>query len=155
MEIRDSKITKDECHVNLLHDQLKEDGLDGGLSLLYQGSLFLVQNTAITPSVNALYQKAFLSVSKATFLLTQWKACWDESIAANIVQTTAAEAATASANFDSRVLDEAVASATATMHAEGFPDQLGFPGHARGPPALGGPLPAGSMQNNIDRHVEI
>mmetsp|Transcript_6284 Transcript_6284/g.11265 ORF Transcript_6284/g.11265 Transcript_6284/m.11265 type:complete len:363 (+) Transcript_6284:616-1704(+) len=128
------------------------------LSLLQHSSgvqTGMEQPVVTTSSVNAMYQKAFLSVSKATFLLTQWKASWDENIAANIAQTTAAEAATASANFDSRVLDEAVASATATMHAEGFPDQLGFPGHAQGPPALGGPLPAGTMQNNNDRHVEI
>jgi len=29
-------------------------------------------------TINSLYQKAFLSVSKATFLLTQWKASYDE-----------------------------------------------------------------------------
>eukprot|EP00584_Thalassiosira_punctigera_P000783 CAMPEP_0172534040 /NCGR_PEP_ID=MMETSP1067-20121228/6549_1 /TAXON_ID=265564 ORGANISM="Thalassiosira punctigera, Strain Tpunct2005C2" /NCGR_SAMPLE_ID=MMETSP1067 /ASSEMBLY_ACC=CAM_ASM_000444 /LENGTH=348 /DNA_ID=CAMNT_0013318773 /DNA_START=628 /DNA_END=1674 /DNA_ORIENTATION=+ len=93
-------------------------------------------------AVNSMYQRAFLSVSKATFLLTQWKASWDEDMSANIAQATAAEAAAASANFDSRILDEAVKNnMTAPIHAQGLPDQIGFSGHVPG----AGPAPGATM----------
>lgn len=67
------------------------------LSLMHHsGTAGLAQPLATTSSVEALYQRAFQSVSKATFLLTQWKASWDENNAAAI--------------NDSRVLQQAVAS---------------------------------------------
>ena len=77
------------------------------------------QNINVTSSaINAMYQKAFLSVSKATFLLTQWKASWDENITVNMVQNTAAEAAALSANVGSR--GEAVTSVTSEQaHSAG------------------------------------
>lgn len=61
-------------------------------------------------SVDAHYQRAFSSVSKATFLLAQWKASFDENVVANAAHVTTAAA-------DSRILDEAVASQH--MHAQG------------------------------------
>lgn len=96
------------------------------------------QNVNVTASsVNAMYQKAFLSVSKATFLLTQWKASWDEHVAANMAQNAAAEAAAASTNFDSRVLGEAAASQAMigedpSRSHHSFPDQLGYLGNSPG-----------------------
>mmetsp|Transcript_19340 Transcript_19340/g.40772 ORF Transcript_19340/g.40772 Transcript_19340/m.40772 type:complete len:345 (-) Transcript_19340:174-1208(-) len=126
--------------------------------LQHSSGLQLGLPTISNSTVNAMYQKAFLSVSKATFLLTQWKASWDETLAANA-------AAAVSANFDSRVLDEAVASATATMHAQGFPDhQLGFQSNTQGNASGEGnaaahmqPLmsPPDAQQNKSDQHVEI
>ena len=66
-------------------------------------------------SVDHSYQRAFLSASRATFLLTQWKASYD-------AHQQAAQAAVASANFDSRVLNEAVARGGTALgtHAQGF-----------------------------------
>jgi hypothetical protein len=53
------------------------------MSELSQDTMTLVSNSATTglsspASANILYQKAFLSASKATYLLTQWKASFDE-----------------------------------------------------------------------------
>jgi len=69
------------------------------ISELSQETLSLMQHssgaTGVAPtadSVNYCYDQAFLSASRATFLLAQWKASWDE---------------VAGENFDSRVLDEA------------------------------------------------
>mmetsp|Transcript_38194 Transcript_38194/g.80082 ORF Transcript_38194/g.80082 Transcript_38194/m.80082 type:complete len:383 (-) Transcript_38194:288-1436(-) len=93
-----------------------------------------------TSSVDAMYQKAFESVSKATFLLTQWKASWDENMVSQTAVNAAEEAAAASANFDSRILDEAVASQAAlggganmAILQHNIPPQIdmGFPGHAQ------------------------
>mmetsp|Transcript_6427 Transcript_6427/g.14499 ORF Transcript_6427/g.14499 Transcript_6427/m.14499 type:complete len:346 (-) Transcript_6427:133-1170(-) len=90
------------------------------VSELSQETLSLLQHSSgagagmapTADSVNRSYQKAFLSASRATFLLTQWKASWDS-------QQHATEAAVASENFDSRVLDEAVLS-TETALTQGF-----------------------------------
>lgn len=38
--------------------------------------------------IAALYDKAFMSMSKAIFLLSQWKASWDAAIAAAVAQET-------------------------------------------------------------------
>ncbi|KAL3811377.1 hypothetical protein ACHAXA_011341 [Cyclostephanos tholiformis] len=67
--------------------------------------------SAPTPEIiNQAYQKAFLSASRVTFLLTQWKASFD-------AQQRAAEAAVvASTNFDSRVLNQAVAPGGSSLH---------------------------------------
>lgn len=93
------------------------------VSELSQETLSLIQHssgvvgmppTAI--SVDRSYRRAFLSASRATFLLTQWKSSYD----------TQQQAAVASSNyFDSRVLDEAVASTETALglhmtHAQGF-----------------------------------
>lgn len=121
-------------------------------------------------SINAMYQKAFLSVSKATFLLTQWKASWDENVAVNMAQNTAARAAAASANIDSRT--EAVATqamlggvvannitSTAAIHDHGF-DQLGYMGNSPGAPLGGGAhamqtlMMPGEMPDNNNDHIE-
>ena len=53
------------------------------ISELSQDTMSLVSNSATVglsspASANILYQKAFLSASKATYLLTQWKASYDE-----------------------------------------------------------------------------
>ena len=69
-----------------------------------------------TASINSIYEKTFLSLSKATFLLTQWKASWDEALASNIAMASAAEAA-ANASLDSQALDQAVAAAAALASA--------------------------------------
>ena len=69
---------------------------------------------ASTSTINALYEKTFLSLSKATYLLTQWKASWDEALANNIAAATAAEAAV-NAALDSRALDDAVAATAAAL----------------------------------------
>ncbi|KAL7534599.1 hypothetical protein ACHAXR_005985, partial [Thalassiosira sp. AJA248-18] len=67
------------------------------LSLMqHSGASGLAQPVATASSVDALYQRAFLSVSRATFLLTQWKASWDEN-----------PASTSAFWNDARVLEEA------------------------------------------------
>lgn len=86
---------------------------------------------ATTSSVDTMYQQAFLSCSKATFLLTQWKASYDERMAADAAEAAAAEAcaATASATFDSQVLEQAVSSSQATSgRGANFPSssEMGF-----------------------------
>lgn len=132
------------------------------VSELSQETLSLMQHSSgaggVAPtadSVNRKYQQAFLSASRATFLLTQWKASWDTQQQNH----QATEAAVASANFDSRVLDEAVAStesALGTQHdgvnAQGFSEYQ--PGLAQGAALDGGSmhqllmLPEDTMQDN-------
>lgn len=46
------------------------------------------QNHASSEDINALYDKAFSSLSKSVFLLTQWKQSWDSAIAAAVAQET-------------------------------------------------------------------
>lgn len=53
--------------------------------------------------ISSLYEKAFMSMSKGMFLLSQWKASWDSAVAAAVAQETVNEAG----------LADAVASATA------------------------------------------
>merc|ERR1719401_137636 len=125
------------------------------------------QNVNVTASsINAMYQKAFLSVSKATFLLTQWKASWEENIAVNMAQNT-------NTNIDSRgeaVVSQAssggvVANKVTSMaptHDHAFPELVYNMGHSPGA-ALGGEannahsmqalMMPGEMQNNND-HIE-
>lgn len=122
---------------------------------------------ATASSINTVYQKAFLSVSKATFLLTQWKASWDENIAVNLAQNTAAQAAAASAHMDARgeavvsqaMLGDAVPNkiaSTAALHDHGFPE-LPYMGNSPGAASGGG---AHAMQTlmmpgeNNDDHME-
>lgn len=57
--------------------------------------------------INALYDKAFASLTKSVFLLTQWKQSWDSAIAAAVAQETVGDPA----------LAEAVASAAAVAAA--------------------------------------
>lgn len=130
------------------------------VSELSQETLSLIQHSSgvqagMPPTVNSVdhsYQRAFLSASRATFLLTQWKASYD-------VQQQAAQAAVASANFDSQVLNEAVASTETApglhhgmAHAQGFSTNY-QPGLAQGM-AWGGSavqplmMPADTMQDN-------
>ena len=81
-------------------------------------------------SINHSYQRAFLSASRATFLLTQWKASFDQN-GSNV----------GSANFDSRVLNEAVAS---TDNVLGSQNGMAFAPHgfsASFQPAFGGGFP--------------
>jgi len=133
------------------------------LSLMQHSSVS--QNVNVTASsINAMYKKAFLSVSKATFLLTQWKASWEECI-----QNTAAEAAATSESVDSRgevaasqaMLGGIIANktnSTATMQDHGF-DQLGYMEHFPGAASGGGAhamqtlMMPGDTQNNND-HIE-
>ena len=42
--------------------------------------------TVTTEDITSLYEKAFLSMSKGIFLLSQWKASWDSAIAAAVAQ---------------------------------------------------------------------
>jgi hypothetical protein len=80
------------------------------LALMHHSSVAQPWSAPTPEIINQAYHKAFLSASRATFLLTQWKASFD-------AQQRAAEAAlVASASFDSRVLDEAVASAGSNLH---------------------------------------
>jgi hypothetical protein len=63
-----------------------------------------------TDSINNLYQRAFLSASRVTYLLTQWKSSYDAQHQQQKQQKQQADnATTPSAHFDSRILDEAVA----------------------------------------------
>ena len=68
------------------HPEIGEDLLQI-MSDLSQDASALVKNSSGTDTksslagANNLYQKAFLSASKVTYLLTQWKASYDEQIA--------------------------------------------------------------------------
>ena len=68
------------------HPEIGEDLLQI-MSELSQDASALVKNSSGTDTksslagANNLYQKAFLSASKVTYLLTQWKASYDEQIA--------------------------------------------------------------------------
>jgi hypothetical protein len=68
-----------------------------------------VHEPAATTSedINVLYDKAFMSMNKAIFLLTQWKHSWDAAIAAAVAQETVTD----------HGLAEAVASAAAVAAA--------------------------------------
>jgi len=110
------------------------------VSELSQETLALMHHTSVaqawsapTPDIiNQAYQQAFLSASRATFLLTQWKASFD-------AQQRAAEAAVvASASFDSQVLDEAVASAGSTIHHDMVPAPSAHFGAPPPPPPSNG-----------------
>jgi hypothetical protein len=57
--------------------------------------------------ISALYDKAFHSLSKAVYLLTQWKQSWDSAIAAAVAQETVGDPS----------LADAVASAAAVVAA--------------------------------------
>jgi hypothetical protein len=85
------------------------------VSELSQETLSLVQHssegtTALSSvdSINAQYEQAFLSASRATFLLTQWKASYDAQQQADYATND---------QVDSEILDEAVQS---TESALGF-----------------------------------
>lgn len=126
---------------DLSHETLSLAGASG----MAQG---MTQTGAPASSVDALYQRAFLSVSKATFLLTQWKASWDENRPNGISQTTATDATSASANFDSRMLEEAVAQQN-MHHAAGF---LGLAHEAAAQPLL---MPDNTPTSSSNSHLEI
>jgi len=90
------------------------------LSLMQQsGALGMQQpnGTASSTSVDALYQQAFLSVSKATFLLTQWKASWDENVAARALSEAASSARSAFAPQQNNL--------PYNIHSPGFAASLG------------------------------
>lgn len=57
--------------------------------------------------INALYDKAFASLTKSVYLLTQWKQSWDSAIAAAVAQETVGDPS----------LADAVASAAAVVAA--------------------------------------
>lgn len=63
---------------------------------------------ASSKDINSLYDKAFQSMHKSIFLLTQWKASWDAAIAAACAQETVG---------DDHGLADAVASAAAVAAA--------------------------------------
>jgi len=63
--------------------------------------------------ITALYDKAFGSVKKSLYLLSQWKASWDAAIAAAVAQETVNDAG----------LADAVASAAAVVAAAGLESQ--------------------------------
>lgn len=46
----------------------------------------VVATSAAGEDINALYEKAFLSLSKSIYLLTQWKQSWDGAVAAAVAQ---------------------------------------------------------------------
>jgi hypothetical protein len=62
---------------------------------------------ATSDDINVLYDKAFLSLSRSVFLLTQWKQSWDSAIAAAVAQETVGDPS----------LADAVASAAAVAAA--------------------------------------
>lgn len=62
---------------------------------------------ASSEDINALYDKAFGSLSKSVYLLTQWKQSWDSAIAAAVAHETVGDPS----------LAEAVASAAAVVAA--------------------------------------
>ena len=90
------------------------------LALMHHSSVAQPWSAPTPDIINQAYQKAFLSASRATFLLTQWKASFDAqqraAEAALVASANDSAALVASANFDSRVLDEAVASAGSNLH---------------------------------------
>ena len=86
----------------------------GAVSQLSEETLSLVQqsdNTSWTSpdSINQQYQQAFLSATRATFLLTQWKASYDAQ------QQQSDYATNDDGAVDSEILDEAVDSAESAL----------------------------------------
>jgi hypothetical protein len=87
---------------------------------------------ASTATINDLYQRTFLSLSKATFLITQWKASWDENIANKVAAASHASFVAGSslqphhhAGMDG-LLNEAIAS-TAAFGGSATMDSLMMP----------------------------
>lgn len=75
------------------------------VSELSEETMSLVSNsdTSSPATANALYQKAFLSASKVTYLLTQWKASYDEHAYATAAAAVSAVPAVATGhgyNYD-------------------------------------------------------
>ena len=64
-------------------------------------------STHTSEDISALYEKAFASLSKSVYLLSQWKQSWDSAIAAAVAQETVGDPS----------LADAVASAAAVVAA--------------------------------------
>lgn len=80
-------------------------------------------DTATTADdITALYEKAFISMSKGMILLSQWKASWDAAVAATVAQEAL--------NGDTSLVD-AVASAAAVAAASDVPSILAPPESAK------------------------
>lgn len=83
------------------------------ISELSQETLSLMQHSSGAPllsspdSINDQYQQAFLSASRATFLLTQWKASYDSQHQANYGSNDD--------QVDSEILDEAIESTESAL----------------------------------------
>ncbi|KAL7466171.1 hypothetical protein ACHAXS_006460 [Conticribra weissflogii] len=90
----------------------------------------LMEYRMLSPGVvQQLYEKTFLSLSKATFLLTQWKASYDEEIANttnNFAIASDVAATSGIPSMDTQALDQAVAVAAelATSGNGGMDDIL-------------------------------
>mmetsp|Transcript_24286 Transcript_24286/g.49779 ORF Transcript_24286/g.49779 Transcript_24286/m.49779 type:complete len:349 (-) Transcript_24286:143-1189(-) len=98
------------------HREIRNDIL-GYVREISEEAKTLMAHESLSPGqVQQLYEKTFLSLSKATFLLTQWKASYDEEIAntANtfaIASDVADAAAPEIPSLDTQALDQAVAAA--------------------------------------------
>mmetsp|Transcript_9342 Transcript_9342/g.18982 ORF Transcript_9342/g.18982 Transcript_9342/m.18982 type:complete len:349 (-) Transcript_9342:167-1213(-) len=98
------------------HGEIRNDIL-GYVREISEEAKTLMAHESLSPGqVQQHYEKTFLSLSKATFLLTQWKASYDEEIAntANtfaIASDVADAAAPEIPSLDTQALDQAVAAA--------------------------------------------
>jgi hypothetical protein len=90
------------------------------MSELSQDTMALVTNSATaglsSPAAsNILYQKTFLSASKATYLLTQWKASYDEHAYGTAAAAGAVPPPGHGLPYDPSAVDHAVAATEAAL----------------------------------------
>jgi hypothetical protein len=95
-----------ETELAMATDEATNAAVDAGSTTLLNGDHHHIVDPS-SEDISALYDKAFLSLSKSIYLLSQWKQGWDAAIAAAVAQETVGDPS----------LADAVASAAAVVAA--------------------------------------